>query len=111
TAPSNNFANPANNPEKFELLQKAKRELLDLATEVSLRNDDDQDLRDELVAFLKALLAFLGDGVGSPPKNVPKSIPDNAKRIAETLKHANSATGSAVTIYEKIIETLGRIFT
>lgn len=102
--------NPANDPQKSETLVVAKKQLLDLVSEVALRNDNDKELRDELVAFLKALLAFLGEGIGGAPKKVPRSIPSEAKRIAETLKHSNDASESAIALYGKIIEIISKIF-
>ncbi|WP_217571940.1 hypothetical protein [Mesorhizobium sp. GbtcB19] len=103
--------NPATIESKENIVQEFKRTILGLMSKVSLQNDPDHaELRAELVAFLRAILAFLGDAAASPPKTIPRVIPQQANDISERLKNAASTTKAMKDIYDQVIYLLSQLF-
>lgn len=103
--------NPALDNELSIRVTDAKVELLRIVDELMARNDPDHDkIRLQLVAYLKAILLFLGEGMPNPPPEIPTSLPREAHNLSKQLTNTKGKAKDAADTGLSITRILDTIF-
>ena len=104
------FVNPALDESLRRQIIFIKEELLKAVTDlVHSNNSETFELRTELIAYLRALLVFLGDGLQNPPKSIPEAVPRKSKSMAKELGEYKDTAALGANIM-KLLETLFSLF-